>query len=207
AALAECIGRYGPMVQRTAWRITGDEHLAEDVCQAVFLVLMRKAARLQQVEMLGAWLYRVAVLTSRKIVEGKVRRQRREQEAVAVAQARPVPLNRLPTGIDRAISRLPEIYRQVIVAHYLEGRSYVEVAAQLGVAEETAKKRGTLGLDRLRKYLAATAPGLTIAALGSALATEATAASAATLPASSVAAIQAVAVGAASAKVAGIADA
>src|SRR5262245_8462080 len=105
-ALAQCIGRYGPMVQRTAWRITGDEHLAEDVCQAVFLVLMRKADRLQQVEMLGAWLYRVAVLTARKIVEGKVRRQRREQEAVVVAQARPNPLMRLPTGIDRAISRL-----------------------------------------------------------------------------------------------------
>src|SRR5262245_66571724 len=79
AALAECIGRYGPMVQRTAWRITGDEHLAEDVCQAVFLVLMRKSARLQEVNMLGAWLYRVAVLTARKIVEGKGRRQRLAQ--------------------------------------------------------------------------------------------------------------------------------
>src|SRR5262249_3588814 len=37
-ALSECIRRYAPMVKRTAWRITGDEHRAEDVCQAVFMV-------------------------------------------------------------------------------------------------------------------------------------------------------------------------
>src|SRR5215475_12003073 len=59
-ALAECVRRYGPMVKRSAWRITGDEHLAEDVCQAVFFVLLRKAASLTNVKMLGAWLYRVA---------------------------------------------------------------------------------------------------------------------------------------------------
>src|SRR5262245_60084800 len=207
AALAECIGRYGPMVQRTAWRITGDEHLAEDVCQAVFLVLMRKSARLQEVNMLGAWLYRVAGLTARTSGDGKGRRQRGEPEAGAVAQARPQPINRLPTGIDYAISRLPTIFRQVIVAHYLEGRSYGEVAARLGVPEETAKKRGTLGLHRLRKSLAATAPGLSVAVLGSGLAAEAAAASATPLAAASVAAIQASALGTGSAHVAAIADA
>jgi RNA polymerase sigma factor (sigma-70 family) len=207
AALAECIGRYGPMVHRTAWRITGDEHLAEDVCQAVFLVLMRQVARLQGVNLLGAWLYRVAVLTARKIVEGKVRRQRREQEAVAVAQARPQPINRLPTGIDQAINRLPTIFRQVIVAHYLEGRSYGEVAARLGVPEETAKKRGTIGLHRLRRSLAATAPGLSVAVLAGGLAGEAATASAVPLATSSVAAIQASALGTGAVHIAGMADA
>src|SRR5947208_3262501 len=39
-ALGESIRRFGPMVKRTAWRITGDEHRADDVCQAVFLVLL-----------------------------------------------------------------------------------------------------------------------------------------------------------------------
>lgn len=205
-ALAECIGRYGPLVQRTAWRITGDEHLAEDVCQVVFLVLMRKAGRLQDVKVLGAWLYRVAVLTARKVVEGKVRRRKREQEAVMVARARPDSITRLPTGIDQAVSRLPEIYRQVIVAHYLQGRSYPEVAAQLGVPEATAKKRGFLAINRLRKFLAATAPGLTVAALGSALAAEAAAAGAAPLAAGQAAAIHAAVLGGASTQAIALAD-
>src|SRR5262249_33950106 len=48
-ALGECLARYGQMVQRTARRIANDQHLAEDVCQAVLLVLLRKAGRLGQV--------------------------------------------------------------------------------------------------------------------------------------------------------------
>ena len=53
AALTEFVRRYGAMVKRTAWRVTGDEHLAEDVCQAVFMVLIRKAASLTKGNMLG----------------------------------------------------------------------------------------------------------------------------------------------------------
>ncbi|OAI50292.1 hypothetical protein AYO44_05760 [Planctomycetaceae bacterium SCGC AG-212-F19] len=203
-ALAECIGRFGPMVKRTAWRITGDEHLAEDVCQAVFLVLMRKAGGLKNVSLLGAWLYRVAVLAARKVVEAKSRRQRREQEAGMAAHLQSAALNRLPTGIDAAITGLPEIYRRVIVAHYLQGRSHAEVAAQLGVPEPTVRKRASLGIERLRKALGATTAGLTVAALSGALAAEA-AASAAPLASASVVAIQAAAAGSAPSAVASLA--
>lgn len=206
-ALAECIRRYGPMVKRTAWRITADEHLAEDVCQAAFLVLMRKAGSLKEANLLGAWLYRVAVLAARKVVEGNVRRQNREQEAGMLAQAKQEPIAKLPTGIDKAIDGLPEIYRRVIVAHYLEGRSHAEVAAQLGVSADTVKKRGTRGIDRLRKLLARTVPGISVAALGTMLAAEAAAAQATAFTGAQVTAIQAAAVGTASAHVTGLAAA
>jgi RNA polymerase sigma factor (sigma-70 family) len=196
AALAECIRRYGPLVQRTAWRITGDEHIAEDVCQAVFLVLMRKAGQLREANQLGAWLYRVAVLAARKVVEGKGRRQRREQEAGMVAQAQKHPPSKLPTGIDQAITRLPEIYRRVLIGHYLEGRSHADVAIQLGVNEQTVRKRASLGIERLRKSLAGTtSPGLSVAVLTSMLSAEAATASTASLATASVAAIQAAAAG------------
>jgi RNA polymerase sigma factor (sigma-70 family) len=176
AALAECIRRYGSMIMRAAWRITGDEQEAEDVCQAVLLVLLRKAAGLKQSELLGAWLYRVTVLAARKMVQGRGRRFQREREAALSAQAQRTQAFSLPTGVDQAIDRLPEIYRQVIVAHYLEGRSHAEVASRLGVNEQTVRKRASLGLDRLRKSLAATAPGLTVAALAHSFAGEAAAA-------------------------------
>jgi RNA polymerase sigma factor (sigma-70 family) len=208
SALAECVRRYGQMVKRSAWRITGDEHLAEDVCQAVFLVLVRKAGSLINVKFLGAWLYRVAVTAARDVAKSQARRQKREQESLMVAQAHAKLATTLLRGVDQAVSRLPESYRQVIVAHYFQGQSYAEVSAKLGLPEETVKKRGTRGVRRLRKYLSATVPGLTLTALGSVLAGEAAAASATALPASSVATIQAVAIGTkASAQVASIADA
>jgi RNA polymerase sigma factor (sigma-70 family) len=207
SALAECVRRYGPMVKRSAWRITGDEHLAEDVCQAVFFVLLRKAASLTNVNLLGAWLYRVAVTAARDVVKMQARRQKREQESAMKPQAQNKLTTTLLKGIDDAVSRLPDAYRQVIVAHYFQGQSYAEVGDKLGLPEETVKKRGNRGIHRLRKSLAATVPGLTVVTLGSVLAAEAAAASAAPLPAATVAAIQASAVGGASSQVASIADA
>jgi RNA polymerase sigma factor (sigma-70 family) len=164
AALAECIRRYGPMVKRSAWRITGDEHSAEDVCQAVFMVLVRKAASLTTVNLLGAWLYRVTVAAARDAIKSQGRRQRREQESVMVAQAQSKPATTLLKRLDDAVNRLPDKYRQVIVAHYFEGRTYAEVAAGLGVAEETVKKRGGRGVDRLRELLARMAGSAPLAA-------------------------------------------
>jgi RNA polymerase sigma factor (sigma-70 family) len=207
-ALAECIRRFGPMVRRTAWRITCDEHRADDVCQAVFLILLRKAAGLANHTSPSAWLHQVTVLTARDMVKSEARRQRREQEAVMVAQAQATPLTRLPTGIDQAIVRLPEIYRRVIVAYYLEGHSHAAVAAKLGVSEEIVRKRASRGLDRLRKYLARTAVGsLTVAALTGLLTGEAAAAQTTCLTAAQVAAIQAAAAGSASVQVSGLATA
>src|SRR5262249_3134855 len=119
----------------------------------------------------------------------KGRRHRREQEAVMVAQAQHKPITRLPTGIDNAIARLPEADRGVIVAHYLEGRSHAEVAAQLGINEDVVRKRASRGINRLRKFLAGTtAPTLSVAALTSLLSAEA---GAAPLGTAQVAAIQA----------------
>jgi RNA polymerase sigma factor (sigma-70 family) len=207
AALAEAIRRFGPMVKRTAWRVTGDEHRADDVCQAVFLVLIRKAAGLGQLQSLGAWLYQVAVLTSRDVVKAEARRLRREQEAGMVAQTQREPPARLPTGIDEAINGLPEIYRRVLVAHYLEGRSHAEVAVQLGVNEETVRKRASLGIHRLRRWLGRTTAGLTVATLGSLLAAEAVAAQSAALSGAQVAAIQAAVAGSASLQVSSLAAA
>jgi RNA polymerase sigma factor (sigma-70 family) len=178
-ALGECLARYGCMVQRTARRITNDDHLAEDVCQAVFLVLLRKAASLAKVESLAAWLHRVAILAARNTVKVEMRRKKREERAAMVHEHVREPAAKLPTGIDQAIDRLPEVYRRVIVAHYLEGRPYAEVASRLGVSEETARMRSTRALERLRRSLAPTTAGLTVVALSSALTAEAAAASAA----------------------------
>src|SRR5262249_39313137 len=204
SALIACIQQHGLMVKRTAWRITGNEHLAEDVCQVVFLVLVRKMKQLTRVQALGGWLHRVAVLAARDAIKAEARRKRREERVAMLYQASGQTAKELPTGLDEAIDRLPEKYRQVIVAHYLEGRKHVQIADDLGIPEETVKKRGSLGLQRLRQVLAPSTTGLSVAALTSALSAEA---GAAPLAASQVAAIQAAATGtAATVQVTAMAD-
>jgi hypothetical protein len=80
AAFAALVARYGPMVLQVCRQFVADRHLAEDVFQAVFLVLARKALSIRDPDRLGAWLYGVAILTARK---AKVRLDRRRRNGTA----------------------------------------------------------------------------------------------------------------------------
>ena len=66
AAFAGLVRRHGPMVLGLCHQLVGDRHLAEDVFQAVFLVLARKARSIRDPELLGNWLYGVTLRTARK---------------------------------------------------------------------------------------------------------------------------------------------
>src|ERR1700747_2644722 len=59
-AFAALVQRHGRMVLNVAWRVLQNGHDAEDVFQATFLVLMRKASSLRWRESVGNWLYKVS---------------------------------------------------------------------------------------------------------------------------------------------------
>src|SRR5262245_51286220 len=60
SAFAALVDRHGPMVLGVARRVVGDHHTAEDVVQATFLVLARRAGRLRHPAALPAWLHHTA---------------------------------------------------------------------------------------------------------------------------------------------------
>lgn len=192
AALGELLRRHGPMVLRAARRITGDEHRAEDVLQAAFLILYQKAAGLESVGSLGGWLYRVAVLSARESLRAEARRKRRENAVAKSAdlETSQAPVQ-LPAGFDAALERLPLAYREVIVLRFLRGLSLEEAAAELNVQPGTVATRTTRALERLRKALGVSAGAYAGSLLLQALSTEAAQAAATSIQASQIASITA----------------
>src|SRR5205807_7999738 len=81
AAFTALVRRHGPMVLGVGRRVLDDRHAAEDVFQATFLLLARKAGTLRQPERLGPWLYGVALRTARKARARTARRRDGERQA------------------------------------------------------------------------------------------------------------------------------
>src|SRR5438477_12943618 len=86
-AFAELVRRHLALVYSTALRsVGGDEHLAKDVSQNVFIDLARKATALSNRLGLTGWLYRSTCFAAAKAVRSERRRQAREQEAQSMQE-------------------------------------------------------------------------------------------------------------------------
>src|SRR5262249_23383272 len=82
-AFAAILDRHGPMLRGLCHRLLGDGHLADDVVQATFLVLARKARSIRQRDSLAGWLYAVAQRLSRQARLAESARSHREQKAAS----------------------------------------------------------------------------------------------------------------------------
>src|SRR3954470_14683935 len=112
ASFAALVERHGPTVLRVGLDLLGDPHEAQDVAQATFLVLARKARSIRKPGSLGPWLHGVALRLSRRARAGASRRrevERRRAEAMAGRVAAGGP--ELHPELHEEIGRLPEKYR------------------------------------------------------------------------------------------------
>src|SRR5512135_3050220 len=80
-AFATLVRRHIDLVYSAAMRQVGNHHQAEEITQAVFVILARKARSLGAGTVLPGWLFRTARLTAANYVRAEIRRARREQEA------------------------------------------------------------------------------------------------------------------------------
>jgi RNA polymerase sigma factor (sigma-70 family) len=154
SAFEAILRRHGAMVLGICRRILGDEHEAEDAFQAVFLVLVHKAASIMPRERLGCWLHGVAQRTARKARTARARWAARGRHAMTKPSASPdeeTEWRDLQPILDEELAALAENYRLPIILCDLEGKSRKEAAEQLSWKEGTLSGR----LARGRRLLAA----------------------------------------------------
>lgn len=176
AAFAAIVRRHGPMVYGVCRRVLRDAHEADDACQAVFLVLVRKAGAISPRSMLGNWLYGVARRTSLK-ARTMIAKRRSSFSPIYAEPAEPAVCHQqmveLLAVLDVELGRLPDKYRSVIVLSDLEGKGRAEVAGQLDLPEGTVSSRLSRGRAMLRGRLARRGLNLAPMALAAVLAEQA----------------------------------
>jgi RNA polymerase sigma factor (sigma-70 family) len=157
----EIVRAHSARVYRLAYRLTGNQHDAEDLTQEVFVRVFRSLSSYTPGTFEG-WLHRI---TTNLFLDGARRRQRIRFEGLGddVAQRLPgtdlTPAQawderHLDGDIQAALRALPPDYRAAVVLCDIEGFSYEEIAATMGVKLGTVRSRIHRGRAQLRAALA-----------------------------------------------------
>ena len=161
----EVVRTHSARVYRLAYRLTGDRHDAEDLTQEVFVRVFRSLSSYTPGTFEG-WLHRI---TTNLFLDSVRRKSKIRFEGLADDAAERLP-GREPTpaqvyfdthldaDIEGALAALAPEFRAAVVLCDIEGLSYEEIAATLGVKLGTVRSRIHRGRSQLRTALAHRAP-------------------------------------------------
>ncbi len=173
-AFTGLVERHLNLVWGAARRITRDDHLARDVAQTVFSDLARKAKSLPGETILPGWLHRAACHAAHNAVRAKLRRTERERLAImTTSDGSDVDFEALAPLLDDALAALTPADRDAILLRFFSGLSFGEIGKALGTNDDTAQKRTSRALDRLREHFGRQGHALSGQGLALALATAA----------------------------------
>ena len=168
-AFRELVAAYVDFVYSIALRIVGgDRPLAEDVTQAVFTDLARKAGGLPKEVRLGGWLHRHTSFVARNTLRRERRRIAREKRAVelhSIEDYTEANLAQLGLVLDEVINDLPSADREAIMLRFFEELDFRSIGEVLGSSEDAARMRVSRAVDKVgallkRKGFVLTAAGI-----------------------------------------------
>lgn len=166
-AFSELVVRYEKFVYSVVFAELKNSDDAFDVSQEVFIRLYNAAGGFRCESTLKTWLYRMckncAYDYMRKYYKHRALsltvkdpQEETAEDIDVVAQSTPdeeIIRKEQIMAVRKAIKKLPEEQRDVIVLRELEGLQYSEIAIMLGISEGTVKSRISRGREALKKFL------------------------------------------------------
>ena len=164
AAFAALVERWQQPVARFLVRLVGHPDRAADLCQEVFLRVLRAAPRYRERGQFSTWLFQIALNAARDAG----RRLRRAPDPLPDAEKLPGGLRppltepaadevcerrELARAVACAVAELPPHLREVLALRHDQGMSFEEMARVLGTPASTLKSRFAAALHRLRDRL------------------------------------------------------
>ena len=152
-AFEELVLRRQSSIRNLMRRFCGNQALADDLAQQVFLKVWLNLRKLRQSSAFSAWLKRLAVsvwlqhLRKKDALRGAGElsgTERPQRDATAVGM-----------DLDRALATLPEAEKLCVVLAYQEGLTHVEIAALTEMPLGTVKSHIRIGAGRLQQVLSA----------------------------------------------------
>ena len=156
----ELYDAHAPRVYRLVYRLCGEEDLAQEFTQEVFIRAFDRLGRFRGESGLSTWLHRIAITVTSNGMR-KVRQLRHREESIdpefpagpeadGVQHCQPD----LRARMHEAINALPEIYRLPLIMHDIEGYTHTEIASILRLPEGTSRRRLSTARATLRTALA-----------------------------------------------------
>ena len=171
-AFAALVTRHVNKVYSIARRHARNPPQAEEIAQAVFVILAKKAPQLGSRVILSGWLCRTAQLTAVTFVRREIRRARREQEAYMqnpLSETESEVWPQIEPLLDAAMAGLSEADYHAVVLRFFDGKSMKEVGAALGASEGAAKMRVNRAVEKLRLFFTRRGIVVSVAVLAAAI--------------------------------------
>lgn len=160
------VERHSRSIFRLAYRMTNNEHDAEEIVQETFLRAYKRLGNFEERASFKTWLYRIAINCSLDLVRSRQRvEEKREVEdaegndpMAAVAANSPSPERLLLSDevrrkVQSALGRLGPLERAAFVMRHFEGHSIEEIGKALGLRSSATKNNIFRAVQKLRREL------------------------------------------------------
>ena len=160
------VERHSQALFRLAFRMTGNEHDAEDMVQETFLRAHRQLGRFESRSSLSTWLHRIAANCSLDLLRKRQRRAEADravdlesgEAGAAVLSHEPAPDQQLyhaevQQRVERAMEQLTPMERTAFVLRHFEGRSIEEIGTVLGAGASATKQSIFRAVQKIRRAL------------------------------------------------------